>query len=393
MQDRLVDGSATPGYVILNHGDPAYRRHPGDDPPTLSPAEAIFLRIVAYLAFVDGLYVPARYILQGDAMWRAVQFAEPLLRSGLVTPERRAEASSCEDLAARLGLGGSGRDRGRWLDERVAKMRTFRSTQLGAEYHELLLDDLQDDGPFLRSLRGRARRGAVDAIKRAHDAFGGVVGDYTPEVFSLTVGQHLPSARQAALQWAMARYYLTPTLFDNMNTREIPRSAANLLVRGGALDADLRPMETAAPVEAMYKLLTLSIPKEHHVGVMADAYCEAITEVREKLPHARRVFREVRERAELGGMASELGAMMAAELRHQQGLRPRAASVVYTLGTSLATGVGGVLLGADVAIAVGSSVATGAATQAGHALLADRISRRRRPWPLAIDYLSETTLG
>ncbi|MDY7086921.1 MAG: hypothetical protein SYR96_17610 [Actinomycetota bacterium] len=48
---------------------------------------------MACLAFADGVCVPSRHILEGDAMAEAIAWAVPLLEAGIVVPTRRVEAA------------------------------------------------------------------------------------------------------------------------------------------------------------------------------------------------------------------------------------------------------------------------------------------------------------
>lgn len=406
--DELVEGEQQRGQVILHHGDPAYRRGPRDDPRSLPPAEALFLRIVAYLGFAETVCIPARYILASAPTFEAVKLAQPLLQAGLLRPERRAEAASFQELADQLNLGEAEKGRGAWLDQKAKSTRAFRSLQLGDVYRQILHRDLApidpDDlkqGGLRRTLRSEIRNATATELDRAHEAYA-TVTDRTPEAFINLVTDYAPKAGHATRQWAMARYYLTPTAFDSLNTRELPRSAAKLLVNGGVLDPELVPTDIPAPAEAMYGRLSLGI-QAHDVRSRARAYCEAVMTVRERIPQARTVFADIAHQAELGPVSGELAELMRAELNRQEGVR-RSSGHMFTLVSSLAgAGVGlaavagldgqGLLNLDPAALATGTSVVTGVAGGvAGNAALdrwQDWRDRRGKPWVVAIDALAE----
>jgi hypothetical protein len=408
-EDQLVEGAQLRGQVILHHGDPAYtRRRPSDDPKGLPPAEALFLRIVAYLAFAERVCIPGRYILANPTTFDAVALAEPLLALGLLRPERRAEAASFEELAGELRLGEDAHRRGAWLDQKATHPRSFRSLELGDVYRAILRRDLApldaDDlrqGGLRRALRADVRRGSGDGLDRAYQAYAAVI-DRTPEAFFKTVAEFAPHARGIAQQWAMARYYLTPTIFDTLNTRELPQSAAALLVRGRVLDAQLAPADILAPVDAMYSRLSFAI-QAHNVRSRAREYCEALLMVRERVPRARDVFADVANRAEIGPVSAELAELMRVELNRQYGVRRSSGHVLTLVASLVGAGAG---LGATIQVegldlfgldpklvATGVSAAAGiAGGVAGNASL-NRVNdwrdRRRKPWVVAIDRLAQ----
>jgi hypothetical protein len=397
LEDRLVVGPQEPGLVIFHHGDPAYRRS-NDDPRELPLEEAIFLRIIAYVAFTEAICVPTRYVLQGDAMFKAMRLAEPLLRLGVVRPERRAEATSAEDLARILELPEAVRRRGAWLDEKAKETRSFRSERLAESYREILTNDLAPGGGLRLALQHKDSLGAKryteveKGLDQAHQLYVDSE-DGTPEAFYKTVQAFAPRAASIAQRWAMARYYLTPTNDDTLNTREIPDSAARLLERGKVLPKELRPMDVAAPVNAAYVRLHYNLPAQKVSG-RALEYCEAVMQVREAIPQARTKFREVRERADLGVLTDELTRLMVEELKRQEGLRRDSGITFATLLMALAGGGVGFAASAphlgfplDLASALGTGVATGVGVKIGESSFAGRRERRRAPWPLVIDRL------
>lgn len=412
--DILSDGSEPPGQVILHHGDPAYdqRSRRRDEPPSLPPAESLFLRIVSYLAFAETVCIPARYVLTSATTFDAVTLAEPLLELGLLRPERRAEAGSFEDVAHALRLGEAAQRRGAWLDEKARRPRAFHSLQLGEVYRTILHDDLApvraDDGrpgALRRALRPKQRRDAEHGLDAAYEAYV-LLDDRTPEAFIGVVEQHAPALTHTARQWAMARYYLTPTEFDTLNTRELPRSAADLLVRGGVLDPTIVSADIAPPAEAMYGRLSYGI-EAHDVRSRAREYCDAVVAVRERLPEARRIFADITRRAELGAASTDLADLMRDELRRQQGVRGSSGNV-YTLVTGLlASGAGYVatgsihphdVLGVDHEVIAGSASVLGGAAgalaaNAGLNRLNDRRDRRAKPWVVAIDSMEQRVSG
>ncbi|HEU4703930.1 MAG TPA: hypothetical protein VFS37_15725 [Conexibacter sp.] len=376
--DGLGVGGSVDGQVIVNSADPAL----GPPPAThaLQPAEALFLRIVSYLAFAESVCVPARYLLRGDEAFAALQLAQPLVAAGLVRPERRAEVGTCAELADVLGLPEAARHRGEWLDSIAPRARVFHSAHLSQDYRAILLGDLARGGGLRKVLPPRTRRAAQDGLDRAHDAYA-AVQDGTPEAFARVVREHAPRVGETALRWAMARYYVTPMMFDKVNTRELPRSAAELLVRGGILPSTAQPLELPAPAEATYIRLTAHLPG-YAVRTNAARYCEALLRVRERLPEARRIFSDVQQRATLPPLTSELGQLMREELARQQGMR-QGNGVAWAVGTSLGGAAVGALVGGDVAIAGATGVMTGVGGHLSGRWIDRRRDRRHRPWVLA----------
>lgn len=177
-EDALVEGQAEAGQVILNHGDPAFAaRRAGQ---RLGAAESLFLRILAYVPFAESVCLPARFVLTSPPTFEAVRLAEPLLRAGVLRPERRAEAASFEDVATLLRLPDAGHERGRWLDAAAVAQRSFRSEGLSERYREILLSDLADTGGLRTAMDRRileVSRAGLDAAAAAY----AVTSDGTPE--------------------------------------------------------------------------------------------------------------------------------------------------------------------------------------------------------------------
>lgn len=389
--DLLGDEPPVRGQVIFNYGDPAFKRYRrADDPPDLPREEALFLRIIAYLAFAESVCVPARYVLQDDAIFRAVKLGEPLLRAGLLRIERRTDEASFDELARTLKLQGRALHRAQYLDSTVESPRPVRWRALSDRYRVDLRSDLARGGHFRRALLERIgpqkRPSNLDELlDQAHDAYI-ANSDETPDAFFNTIGQFAPApVTKLAHRWAMARYYITPTQFDSLNTREIPRAAADLLIAGELLTDALRPLEVPAPAEKMFGELKTDVPL-HDATLRAPVYCEAIREVRRKFPYAREVFKDVRARAELGVMSDELNGLMRAELDRQLGLKRRS-GLGFAVATSLLGGGIGEAVGDDPFITIGTGIATGVATYSAERARAARREAEDKPWALAIDFV------
>ena len=384
-EDRLGEGADEAGQVILHHGDPSYPACGVDDPRELPAPEALFLRIIAYLVFAEKVCIPARYILSSADTFAAVKMAEPLLREGLVCPERRAEASSCEELAGTLGLPEAAMHRGEWLDTIAKSVRVFRSIELADYYRSVLLHDLGPDGGLRKAMDEELLRVSLDDISRAHEAYAYVL-DGTPEAYWRTVAEYAPLAESFARQWAMARYYITPTVFDSLNTREVPRSAANLLVRGQVIDEEMRPLDVPAPAESLFSQMSMQLPA-YDVRSRARDFCEAVLTIRGDVPKAREVFADVQRRAELSPLSNELAQLMQRELNRQRGVK-RASGMTVTVAASLGGAAIGLIAGQEPAIGVAAGLGSGIAGHGAQKMFEERRERKRKPWVVAIDRMT-----
>ena len=394
--DELTEEGSPNHLVILNYGDPAYR-FARDRTSGLTRPESIFLRFVAYLIFAELVSVPTRHILEGDAMSQAIVWARPLLEAGILVPERRAEVTSFEELATVRDLPQISRERAGYLDNYASRVRTFRFRELAQQYRTFLTEDLSMTGAFRRTVEGGMKGRLRDSLLQAHED-PAMVDVVAPEDFVKVVTRYAPNLEAAARRWAMARYYTTPIMFDHANTREIPESAAQLLVKGGLLDRTLQSFKVAAPAEEAYRRLATNVPiyniEENH-----RAYCEAVLEVRRALPEARTVFADIREQAQLAEAGKSLSEMLARELARQQRVRT-ASGRMYTLISSLlgadaGAGFGAMLSGQEAAMVGGAALTLAAGLSSNE--VQKRIERRegekRRPWVLAMDKLENSLRG
>jgi hypothetical protein len=397
LKDELGEESDSQSLIILNYGDPAYlmRNHQVGG---LRLPETIFLHIVSYLLFADSVSIPSRYILEGDAMAQAVAWAAPLLEAGIIQPERRVDADSFEDLARLRKLPAVSTQRAAFIDRHVTKVRSFRYHDLENAYRDLIDHDLSADGGFRRVVVGGRLGKYEEGISRAREQYLGS-GDPSPESVISSVAEHAPDLRAKARRWAMARYYTTPLLFDSRNTREIPAPAIELLIRGRALDAAIRPFDGAAPARWALDRLSASIPV-NDIRERSNAYCEALLEVRRSIPEARRLFSEISNKSLLKDAGDSLSASLAQELAKQQKAKP-GSGLLFTLVSSLLSGAAGVGIGTSlppdsILMQLGSglalSVSGGAAALALQNSMRDRKIRGLRPWMLAIDKF-ETSLS
>jgi hypothetical protein len=395
--DKLTEAGSPNHVVILHFGDPAYRIS-RDATTGLTRSESIFLRLVAYLIFAETVCVPTRYILEGEAMSQAIVWATPLLEEGVLVPERRAEVGSFEDLATVRALPEISRERATYLDAHTARIRSFRYHELSRQYKTFLTEDLSLTGAFRRTVQGGTKGRLRDSLLQAYDD-PDMADIVAPEDFVNVVKRHAPNLETAARRWAMARYYTTPIIFDHANTREVPESAAQLLIKGGLLDPALRPFAAAAPAEEAFNRLAASvpiysIPSHHH------AYCEAVLEVRRALPEARTVFADIREAAQLKDAGKSLSDMLAQELARQQKIRP-ASGRMYTLISSLLGAGAGAGLGLMLSGGEAVSIAGGAALTLAAGLSSNEVQKRvekrqeekQRPWVLAMDKLENSVQG
>src|SRR5215468_1055674 len=167
-EDKLGEGSTIEGLILLNYGDPAYRNST-DATEGLSRAEAVFLRLIAYLVFAEAVSVPTRYILEGNAMAQAVRWAVPLLEEGILVPERRAGPVSFEDLARVRQLPELAFQRAAFLDRHATRVRSFRYADLLAVYRTLLNEDLAPGGAFRHTVTGGLSGKHAAAILAAYE--------------------------------------------------------------------------------------------------------------------------------------------------------------------------------------------------------------------------------
>jgi hypothetical protein len=184
----------------------------------------------------------------------------------------------------------------------------------------------------------------------------------------------------------------TPLLFDTANTREIPASAADLLIRGKVIDGAMPPFAGAAPAEHAFDRLRATVPIEP-IPSSYRAYCEALLEVRQAYPEARQLFSDISDASHIKDAGDSLSDAFATELRKQLRVRSTTGRI-FTLTSSLfgggaGLGLSGVLAGDRPALQLGGSlmlaVGSGAVSNEVQNRLRDRRNRKRRPWLLAID--------
>ncbi|TCC39373.1 hypothetical protein [Kribbella sindirgiensis] len=392
--DKLGESEPIDGLVLLNYGDPAYRGT-DDSGIGLSKAESIFLRLIGYLAFAEAVSIPARFMLEGQAMAQAMTWASPLLEEGLIVPERRSGPGSFVDLARFRQLPELGLRRAEYLDQHAKRARIFRFSELSSTYRDLLTADLAESGAFRRVVVG-GRTGAIAAALSHARGDHEIHGDGNPETFVRIVEKHAPKLKHVAFRWAMARYYVTPLLYDGVNTREVPDSAARLLIKGGVLDKAIPPFEGAAPAEAAFERLKTAIPADS-ISSSARHYCEALLEVRRSLPEARQIFADIAEASHLKDAGQSLSHELDRELARQRGVRTGHARV-FTLVSSLigtaAGAAGGMPFDADPILLLlegfGSGALSGIVSNEVQQKVHARADRKKRPWMLAMDQLDKS---
>lgn len=393
--DKLTEKGSPNHVVILNYGDPAYR-FPRDSGTGLTRAESIFLRIIAYLVFSEIVSIPTRHILEGDAMSQAIVWSTSLMGEGILVPERRAEVTSFEELVTVRGLPEISRQRASYLDSHAPTVRSFKFRELSSQYRIFLTEDLSPDGAFRRTVQGGTKGRLRDALLLAYEdpSMADVVA---PEDFVKVVSRHAPTLEAAARRWAMARYYTTPIVFDHANTREVPESAAQLLIKGGLLDPAIRPFRSAAPADEAYNRMAANvaiydIPRNYR------AYCEAVLEVRRALPQARKVFADIREAAQLKDAGKSLSEMLSRELARQQRVRPSSGRMYTLISSLLGAGAGaglGMMFSGDAAMASGVtlSLASGLSSNEVQKRIEKRRDEKSRPWILAMDTVESSLKG
>jgi len=381
--DSLSDKPSTLGTLILNYGDPAYKFPKRPNLP-INPSEDIFLRIISYLPFAETIVLPGRHLLDGQNAFEAGKLARTLLQQGILVPERRSGPGSFEDVARARKLGATELSRAEFLDLNAKNVREFHWDDLSSTYRATLLADLGPEGAFRRivtgGIRGNLKKG-LDAALKIYTKSGAV----TPEGFIAAVEQGCGPATSFARRWAMAHYYLTPTKFDDINIRQVPKEAADLLIKGRAIDRSLRPTESLAPAEHLVQELFVGVQIDQ-VSRYAEAYCEAALRVREDVPEARALFRSIVSKAKMREVGDEVSLAMTKELNRQ--LRRRfidqpAYSIGIDLASAAAGGAAGLLLGAYEAVAL--SLGAVGATVGIKTAVKQRYDEKHRPWRLAID--------
>lgn len=391
MPDRLSDQPSVPGALVLNHGDPT-NRPTSQSRLSIKPSEDVFLRIISYLPFAETIIVPGRHMLDGMHAFDATVLAQPLLREGLLIPERRSGPSSFEEVARTRSLGSLELERAKFLDKHARTVREFRWDALSSAYRETLLRDLAPTGAFRRVVPGGIKgrfKNALDIAYSIYEKSGSVL----PEGFISAVEAACPQAAALARRWAMAHYYLTPARFDDVNVRQMPREAANLLIRGRSMNNALRPPDGLAPAEYLLQALQVGLGIDD-VRVHAAAYCEAALKVRQDIPQARQLFKKIILDAEARDASQEVSAAMERELTRQ--LKRRLIDrPLYSLSIDLAGGIAaagaGLLIGSAEAVglgAVGAGATSGVKYSLKHAY-----DKYARPWRLAIDTLKESASG
>ncbi len=384
--DELVEGESPSGLIIMHAGDPTWEPTTRRD---LTPAAThLFLRVVAYLVFADRLAIPARYLLSSEPLFQAFQWLRPLVELGYVVPEQRAGVNSLEDLARDRRLDQASITRGGALDTFVVDTRSFRFDELSSHYRDILTADLATDGALRRTIRGAQRGRFAPQIDQALD-WHRQHGDGTPERFAEAVAISAPPLRRAALRWAMARYYITPTAFDDVNTREVPKPARDLLVQGGALPASLAQYSNAEPAQHLSGRLEAQLPVVP-VDVFHREYCDALLEVRSRHPEARRLFGSIREASQLEDAGRTLASRFASELNRQMRVRAAEDPRKFSLKASLASSALAIPLAYAepvVSIPVGLALGVGGGLGAPAAAKRRATSRNKenRPWVLAIE--------
>lgn len=389
MIDKLSSDFDRPGVLVLNYGDPSYLSSL-DVKYQLTPAEDIFLRLIAYLPFVEAIVVPGRNILDSEYVYEAVELGQDLLRENLVIPERRAGVSSFDEVARVRNLQSQAFRRAEFLDKNAAHVREFRWSELSTTYRSILSEDLASGGAFRRIVPGAVRGRLRPKLDLAHDEYL-KSGAVTPEGFVAAVTAACPEAGHVAHRWAMAHYYLTPTHFDDVNIRQVPREAVDLLIRGRLLDEKFRPTTDLAPGEHVRRELAIGIGVDQ-VRRNARAYCEAAMKVREEIPEARALFKKIAKESEIRDLGQAVSAAVADELKKQLKLR-----WIDNEGFSLGVDATGGLLGGATGLLLdfytfsGASLLTGAAgavaTSKMRKSATEKFDRKNRPWKLAIDHL------
>jgi len=396
--DKITVGQGFEG-VVMNYGDPAYELAAGSA-FGLTKAEEIFVRLIAYLVFAEAVCIPVRHVLEGDDMAQAMEWATLLLNEGLILPSQRVDTPTFEDYARSRALPAASRQRAEFLDRNASRVRKFRYKDLSEAYRQILVNDLGPGGCFRRTVNGGLRGRYTQALSNAHAEYADQ-SEGTPDAFTTVVSRYVPDLRRRARQWAMARYYTTPVLqgYDTANTRELPLSAAKLLIRGRALVATPPLLQDVPPVEAASARLKASIPAGS-MSVEHKRYCEALLKVRQELPEARHVFSDICRADQLGDTGDAASDLFRRELARQLRSRP-AKGRLFTLISSLLGSVvgGGVGLAAGGDVVIGGGIGIGVGIGAGIASneiqnwLKVRNERRQRPWALAMDRIDALTMN
>lgn len=312
--DSLAVDATADLFLVFNSGDPTFReRGHGQSRHVISAGEYLFLRLVSCLAFVDVIAIPVRFIVHSADLMDAMKLAAPLLQLGLICPERRASAASYEEIAMARGIEDHKRQRAAFLDEMVTRPRLFHTEALQPYYKDVLGVDLAPGGLFRTVVPG-GRQGAAafeldKATRQYEERAVGLPGDFVE-----AVGSFLASAQRVARRWSMARFHTLPGAFDKKNLREIPRSAAALLIHAGEGKVVLPRLP---PADAFFHDIVVEV---RNLGVRANAerYCDAIVSLRQHLPQARRLTREILTTPEVAAMGADITAAFERELRRQR---------------------------------------------------------------------------
>lgn len=387
--DALAVSGESPGSLLVsNYGDIAFLRElqlPGD----LLPSEVIFLRLLSYLAFIDQVAVPARLILDSQPLMEAMEFAAPLLREGIIRPERRANVDSFSSLAAERRLGDLARQRAERLDELSGKPRLFRFDHLQKTYTEILRTDLAPGGAFRNTITGGKRGRTAAALDLAHKAYL-VDADGTPENFAEIVGRHATGLSPRARRWAMARYYSTPVLFDDRNMREIPPPAADLLLAARVKEQMSLPEPTIAPANLLLQSVKVALPA-HRVTLDHEIYCDTILRLRSDLPEARKISRTILDATEAHAVSREITEAFARELRNQQhSAGSESSHRAFVIGSWFVGTAVGVIGDLFVGMPLVISGPAGLAAAGAGDKLEDVRRRRKSPWVLAVSMFNKT---
>lgn len=380
--DRLGEVGTPSGLVIVNRGDPTLPQLSNGS----SGAEAFFLRLVAYLAFAETVAVPARHALESEPVARALRWARPLLADGCVIIERRAGVASYSELARVRRLSEACVRRGHELDRAEAGFRSFKYADLSAHYKALLDTDLARGGALGAILGARRAAGHRPLLDAAHD-WHLEHGDGTPEQFVRAIELQDPKLAVQARRWAMARYYVTPADFDDVNTREVPDTAHKLLIKGGVWPEQLESYEDAAPADELRSRLRVTLLR-HPVAQWHRQYCESLLEVRRAFPEARRLFSDIRERSQLEDAGASLSDRLAIEMARQLAVRAPTGRT-FDLVSGLVGASATLPIVPSGAVGLASALAAGAATSVttgmirGH--MDEKRDRRGAPWRLAIE--------
>lgn len=376
------------GSVVLNYCDPEYPIPRQRD----ATPEELLLRLIAYIPFASRVNIAAEYVFDGPALFDALKVAPTLLHEGVVAPDILAEVQSFTEMTSAPATLRQSNSRlphapiaAEFLDTHATVVREYPAEDMGATFHQALLDDISPRGALRRVVGSAMRPGSRHkrAFDRSHERLS-AEPSISRQGFVELVGAELEGHRNTLRRWAGLRYYTVPLAYDPVRLRELPDSAASLARRGrvglatepGVLGPLPEPMDQVA------RRLRVLLPRlDEDWFQKAEALASAVLSARESIPEAQDVFRRIVASEEANELQAEVSARLAREYARQLGEIPNNRFLTVGLeGAALGLGVTFDLIGLSPLGA--AAVGVGAATAVGFTrnITLRRAERQARPW-------------